>query len=132
MHNILHYHEKKYVRHGCATAVFLTHFRSIIRMLKILMQQKRVDQDRKFKFHDFSMTLAIFPKFHDFSRPGKCYFKFHDFSWLFMTVWTLETILGKVKQLKSTNKNSWKIVIDARKLDVFIDCILVLVWMPRF
>ena len=61
MHSILHYLEKKYVRHACKTGAFLTHFRSRKRRIfKALMQQKGVDQDRKW--------------------PGKCIFKFHDFS----------------------------------------------------
>ena len=78
MHSILYYHEKKYVC-ACTTGAFSTHFCSIKRRIfKILMQQKRVDKERKFQFHDFSTTLDIFPKFHDFSRPGKCIFKFHD------------------------------------------------------
>ena len=37
--------------------------------------------DQKWKFHNFSITSANFPKIHDISRPGKRIFKFHDFSW---------------------------------------------------
>ena len=81
MHSILYCHEKKYVC-VCTTGVFPIHKICSIKrkIFKILMQQKRVDQERKFQFHDFSMTLVSFPKFHDFSRPGKCIFKFHDFA----------------------------------------------------
>ena len=63
------------------------YFCSVTRRIFPVFKQHEIFGPKKMKFHDFSMTSAIFPKIHDFSRPGKCIFKFH--SWLFMTVWTL-------------------------------------------
>ena len=56
------------------------------------------------KFHDYSITAAIFAIFHDFPRPWKSIFKFLDFKGLRMLSMYLENVQSEINVHQVHNK----------------------------
>ena len=58
--------------------------------------------DQKMKFHDFSMTSAIFHKIHDFSRAEKLIFQFTFHNCV--NLGTIPTVIPEVRNDRKANK----------------------------